>query len=72
MRPHIQTLAKPAASASSRYITSIAVSSAPLDAGDRKPATGMTQLLRSVKLCQLQACAILGREAALTRHAAQL
>ena len=45
MRPHIQTLAKPAASASNKYITSIAVSSAPLDAGDRKPATAMTQLL---------------------------
>jgi len=38
MRPHIHTLAKPAANASSRYMTSIAVSSAPLEAGDRKPA----------------------------------
>lgn len=38
MRPQSQTLAKPAPSASSRYITSIAVSSAPRDAGDRNPA----------------------------------
>ena len=44
MRPHIQTLAKPAASASSRYMTSIAVSSAPLDAGDRKPAPATADL----------------------------
>jgi hypothetical protein len=38
MRPHIHTLAEPAASASSRYTTNIAVSSAPRDAGERKPA----------------------------------
>ena len=53
MRPHIQTLAKPAASASSRYITSIAVSSAPLLAGDRKPATAVTQLLEMTPSCFL-------------------
>ncbi len=37
MRPQSQTEAKPAESASSRYMTSSAVSSAPREAGDRKP-----------------------------------
>ena len=46
MRPHIHTEAKPAASASSRYITSIAVSSAPRDAGDRKPAAANVEMLQ--------------------------
>lgn len=37
MSPHRYTDAKPAATASSRYMTSIAVSRAPRLAGDRKP-----------------------------------
>ena len=57
MRPHIHTLAKPAASASSRYMTSIAVSSAPRDAGERKPAqvkhTGITSSEHRPLLMQL-------------------
>ena len=38
--PHSHTLPKPAPTASSRYTTSSAVSSAPRDAGDRNPAQG--------------------------------
>ena len=38
MIPYSQTEENPAATASSRYITSRAVSSAPREAGDKKPA----------------------------------
>ncbi len=62
MRPHIQTLANPAASASSRYITSIAVSRAPLDAGDRKPAIVMTHLLGSVNSVCFRPAQSLGKK----------
>ena len=71
MRPHIQTLAKPAASASSRYITSIAVSSAPLDAGDRNPAPAMNKLLDKRQLYQLHPREVLARGAAPSRHDAE-